>query len=105
MSNHGAGQAHAGAPAAGSAGSAGNAENTEYRVAHLIEHLAAGHLGELGVRVEVRGESVQLTGTVASAQCREEILGMVREELAGVPVHSDILVAENSAPGHAEELS
>ncbi|MEU6095147.1 BON domain-containing protein [Streptomyces sp. NPDC047079] len=96
MSSHGAGPAPSGAPAAG---------NTEYRVAHLIEHLAAGHPGELGVRVEVRGEAVKLTGTVASAQCREEILRMVREELAGVPVHSDILVAENSAPGHAEELA
>ncbi|MEU6368682.1 BON domain-containing protein [Streptomyces sp. NPDC046931] len=102
MSNHGAGQAHSGGPAAGSTA---NASNTEYRVAHLIEHLAAGHPGELGVRVEVRGEAVQLTGTVASAQCREEILGMVREELSGVPVHSDIVVAENSAPGHAEELA
>ncbi|MDT0464104.1 BON domain-containing protein [Streptomyces gibsoniae] len=78
---------------------------TVYRVAHLLERLAAGHPGELGVRVEVRGEAVQLTGTVASAQSREEILGMVREELAGVPVHSDIVVAETSAPGQAEELA
>ncbi|MFF4957661.1 BON domain-containing protein [Streptomyces sp. NPDC001222] len=96
MSNHDAGRARSGAPAAG---------NTEYRVAHLLERLAAGHPGELGVRVEVRGEAVQLTGTVASAQSREEILGMVREELAGVPVHSDIVVAETSAPGQAEELA
>ncbi|MFJ5531854.1 hypothetical protein [Streptomyces sp. NPDC093261] len=95
MSNHDAGRAHSGAPATG----------TEYRLAHLLERLAAGHPGELGVRAEVRGEAVQVTGTVASAQCREEILVMVREELVGIPVHCDLVVAESSAPGQAEELA
>jgi hypothetical protein len=81
------------------------AQNTEYRVAHLLDRLAEGHAGELGVRIEVRGEAVMVTGTVASVQCREEVLGTVREELAGVPVHCDLVVAENSAPDQAEELA
>jgi hypothetical protein len=96
MTHHGGEQAPPGAAPA---------LNTEYRVAHLLEHLAAGHPGELGVRGEVRGEAVLLTGTVASAQCRDEILGMIREELTGIPVHHDIVVADTSTPDHAEELT
>ena len=81
------------------------AANLDYRVAHLAEHLAAGPLGELGVRVELRGDAVLLTGTVPSTQCRDEILDRAREELAGHPVHSDILVAGTSSPDHGEDLT
>ncbi|WP_367318948.1 BON domain-containing protein [Streptomyces sp. HUAS ZL42] len=95
MSDHGAEPAP-GAPAA---------EHLDYRVAHLGERLAAGPLGELGVRVELRGEAVLLTGTVPSAQCRDDVLRLAREALAGSPVHCDIAVAETSAPDHAEELT
>ncbi|MER7722175.1 BON domain-containing protein [Streptomyces flaveolus] len=80
------------------------AENVEYRVAHLQERLAAEELGELGVRAEIRAGAVAVTGTVPSAQCRETLLRVVREELAGVTVHSDIVVAETTRPDHAEEL-
>lgn len=45
-------------------------ENVEYRLAHLRERLAAEELGELGVRLEVRGQAVLVTGTVPSAGCR-----------------------------------
>lgn len=79
--------------------------NLDYRLAHLADHLAAGPLGELGVRVELRGQAVQLTGTVPSAQYRDDICRMAGEELPGVPVHCDILVAESSSPDHAEELA
>ncbi|MFI1422224.1 BON domain-containing protein [Streptomyces sp. NPDC020731] len=94
MNTHDAGPA-GGTPAAG----------PEYRVAHLQDRLASGELGELGVRVEVRGGTVLVTGTVPSARCREDVLGTVREELAGLEVHCDIVVAETSSPDHAEELS
>ncbi|MEV0222590.1 BON domain-containing protein [Streptomyces sp. NPDC050704] len=80
------------------------AGNLDYRVAHLADHLAAGPLGELGVRVEIRGEAVLLTGTVPSAQCRDDVLRLARAELAGHPVHSDVLVADNSSPDRAEDL-
>ncbi|MFI0269455.1 hypothetical protein [Streptomyces luteogriseus] len=98
MSTHGSQDAGGGAPAE-------NAENLDYRIAHLQDRLAAGELGELGVRVEARGRTVLLTGTVPSAPCRDEILRTVHEELIGFPVHSDLVVTEASSPDHAEELS
>ncbi|TWV55621.1 BON domain-containing protein [Streptomyces misionensis] len=77
----------------------------DYRVAHLAERLAAGRLGELGVRLETRGDAVLLTGTVPSTECRDEILRLAREELAHHPVHSDLLVAGTSSPDHGEDLT
>ncbi|MFB0617604.1 BON domain-containing protein [Streptomyces sp. AGS-58] len=81
------------------------AGNLDYRVAHLAEHLASGNLGELGVRLEMRGDAVLLTGTVPSTQCRDEILRLAREELAGHPVHCDLLVAGTTSPDHGEDLT
>ncbi|MFF2203284.1 BON domain-containing protein [Streptomyces sp. NPDC058145] len=81
------------------------AENLDYRVAHLAERIAAGPLGELGVRLVPHGDSVLLTGTVPSTECRDEILGLAREVLAGHPVHCDILVAGTSSPDHGEDLT
>ncbi|GAA2252444.1 hypothetical protein GCM10010145_20230 [Streptomyces ruber] len=81
------------------------AANLEYRVAHLRDRLARGDSAELGVRVEARGPGVLLTGTVPSAQCRDRVLAAAEEELAGVQIHSDILVAQTDSPDHAEELS
>ncbi|MEU8728244.1 BON domain-containing protein [Streptomyces tendae] len=82
----------------------GDPGNVEYRVAHLQERLAAEELGELGVRAEVRAGSIALTGTVPSAQCREAVLRLARQELAGLTVHADVVVAETTRPDHAEEL-
>lgn len=95
MSTHGSKDTGGGPPA----------ENLDYRIAHLQDRLASGELGELGVRVEARGRSVLLTGTVPSAPCRDEIVRTVKEEFAGVPVHSDLVVTEASSPDHAEELA
>jgi len=89
----------------GSAESAESAENIEYRVAHLYDRLAAEELGELGVRAEVRAGAVVITGTVPSAECRETLLRTVHEELAGLAVHTDVVVAETASPDHAEDLS
>ncbi|GAA3113719.1 hypothetical protein ACFQ0X_42520 [Streptomyces rectiviolaceus] len=77
----------------------------EYRIAHLKERLAAEQLGELGIRVEPRGSSVTVVGTVPTANCREELVHTAREELAGMTVHFDIVVAESAAPDHPEELA
>ncbi|MBT2414909.1 hypothetical protein J7I94_30965 [Streptomyces sp. ISL-12] len=90
-------------PAAPRSGS-GSEENVEYRVAHLHDRLAAEELGELGVRAEVRAGAVVVTGTVPSVQCRQTLLRVVDEELAGLTVHSDIVVAETAGPDRAEEL-
>jgi hypothetical protein len=90
---------------AGGAGSAGQAaENVEYRVAHLHDRLAAEDRGELGVRAEMRAGAVVVTGTVPSEQCRETLLRTVREELDGLAVHTDVVVAETASPDHAEDL-
>ncbi|MFG2555822.1 hypothetical protein [Streptomyces sp. NPDC048581] len=82
----------------------GGAQNLDYRVAHLADDLAAGDLGELGVQIEIRGEAVLLTGTVPSVQSRDDVFRTAREELPGTPVHCDIVVADSSAPDHAEEV-
>ncbi|MFE0455858.1 hypothetical protein ACFW2D_32215 [Streptomyces sp. NPDC058914] len=90
---------------AGGGGSTGHAaENVEYRVAHLRDRLAAEELGELGVQAEVRAGSIVVTGTVPSTQCRETLLRTVQEELAGLAVHTDVVVAETASPDHAEDL-
>jgi hypothetical protein len=95
LEDHGSGAGHA----------PGTGDNVEYRVAHLHDRLAEEELGELGVRAEVRAGSVVVTGTVPSAHCRETLLRTVHDELAGLEVHCDVVVAENAAPDHAEELS
>lgn len=87
------------------ASGAEHTENTEYRIAHLQERLAAGDLGELGMRVEHRGDRVTVTGTVPTAQCRDTVLRLVDEALAGLPVHTDVVVADATAPDHPEELT
>ncbi|MGW8064099.1 BON domain-containing protein [Streptomyces ziwulingensis] len=94
--------AHQG-PAAGG-GAAPAAGNVEYRVAHLHDRFAAEELGELGVRTEIRAGAIAITGTVPSARCREVLLRIAHEELAGLTVHADIVVAQTSRPDQAEEL-
>lgn len=96
MNSHGA-QRPPGAPGAGG--------NLEYRVAHLKERIAAGPLAELGVRLEVHGEAILLTGTVPTAHCRDEICRVVGEELAGHRVHCDVVVADASCPDRVEDLA
>lgn len=88
-----------------STGAPGGTEHVEYRIAHLEERLAARGLGELGMRVEAHGATVVVQGTVPTAQCREELLSAVHEELEGLAVHTDVLVAETTAPGRPEELT
>ncbi|WP_369275019.1 hypothetical protein AB5J55_38235 [Streptomyces sp. R11] len=91
-------------PGAEPAQGPGGAQNLDYLVAHLTDHLAAGPLGELGVRIEIRGEAILLTGTVPSARYRDDVLRTARAELVGHPVHCDIVVADSAAPDHAEEV-
>ncbi len=86
-------------------GDASAGQNLDYRAAHLHERFAQGPLGELGVRVEVHGGAMLVSGTVPSVHCREEIERAAREAMAGHPVHCDLVVAEPSSPDHAEELA
>ncbi|MCT4353994.1 hypothetical protein M5362_12725 [Streptomyces sp. Je 1-79] len=74
----------------------------EYRIARLRERLAGGDTAELGVRIEMRGEAVLLSGTLPTADRRDEILRIAEAELAGIPVLADLGVA-NAEPPHGHE--
>lgn len=78
---------------------------TEYRIARLQRRLAEGGAAELGVRAESRGDLVLVHGTVPTAACRDELLEVVAAELAGLPVRTDIVLADDTAPDHPEVLS
>ena len=101
--DEGAGGAGTGPDAA--TGPVHSAPNTEYRIAHLGERLAGGDLAELGMRIESRGDSVQITGTASTAHDREAILRLAAEELPGIAVRADIALADVTAPDHPENLS
>ncbi|MEU6273795.1 hypothetical protein ABZ871_15515 [Streptomyces populi] len=81
------------------------AADVEYRIAALEARLAAGELGELGMRLEIHGAAVTVRGTVPTARCRQEVLRAVREELAGLTVHTDILIADLAPPDHPQDLT
>ncbi|MFI2223970.1 hypothetical protein [Streptomyces fradiae] len=80
------------------------ADTAEYRIARLRDRLASEDIAELGVRIEERG-GVALYGTVSGAACRGEVLRIAREELAGLALHEDLVVAGSDAPTRQEELS
>ncbi|NBM18243.1 hypothetical protein [Streptomyces sp. GC420] len=77
----------------------------EYRLAHLRERLAGDEIAELGVRIEMRGSTVLLHGTVSTSACRDEILRIAEEALRGLPVRADLVVADATAPDHPEDLA
>ncbi|MFD3663711.1 hypothetical protein ACFWVF_24545 [Streptomyces sp. NPDC058659] len=81
-----------------------NTGEDEYRIARFRDRLARGHAAELGVRVEMRGAAVLLTGTLPTADRRDEILRIAGAELAGIPVRADLLVACTDPPDRPEEL-
>ncbi|MFC9794617.1 hypothetical protein [Streptomyces sp. NPDC057695] len=79
-------------------------EEYEYRVARFRERLTRGEVAELGVRIEVRGEILLLTGTLPTADRREEILRIAEAELTGIPFREALVVAGAEPPDHHEEL-
>lgn len=83
----------------------GGADNTEYRIAHLQERLVREEVAELGMRIESRGGTVVVSGTVPTAECRDTVVRVAKEELGGTPVRTDIVVADPTAPDRPEELA
>ncbi|MFE5912851.1 BON domain-containing protein [Streptomyces wedmorensis] len=81
-----------------------SAGESEYRIARFRDRLAREDTAELGVRVEVRGAAVLLTGTLPTAAGRDEILRIAEVELDGIPVRHDLLVACADPPERPEEL-
>ncbi|AJF63708.1 hypothetical protein [Streptomyces vietnamensis] len=82
-----------------------NADESEYRIARFRDRLAREDVAELGVRVEARGETVLLTGTLPTADRRDEILRLADTELAGIPIRADLLIACADPPERSEDLS
>ncbi|MER5204108.1 hypothetical protein [Streptomyces sp. NPDC002825] len=81
-----------------------NCQEVEYRIARLRERLAGDEVAELGVRIELRGDSVLLTGALPTAGRRNEILRLAREELTGLVVRTDLTTPSADAPDHVEQL-
>ncbi|WP_369142577.1 hypothetical protein [Streptomyces sp. R44] len=79
-------------------------DESEYRIARFRDRLAREDVAELGVRVEVRGAAVLLTGTLPTADRRDEVLRIADAELIGMPVHADLLIACADPPDRPEEL-
>ncbi|MGW7363232.1 BON domain-containing protein [Streptomyces sp. NPDC054841] len=78
--------------------------DSAYRIARLRERLAGDDIAELGIRIDERGGAVLLSGTVATAARREDILRIAAEELGSTPVRSGLVIASAEAPDRSEEL-
>lgn len=76
----------------------------EYRVAHLQDRLAESEVAELGLRIELHGRTVVVSGTVPTAESRDAVARIAGEELDGLSVQLDLVVSDVSAPDGAEEL-
>jgi osmotically-inducible protein OsmY len=80
-------------------------ESPQYRVAHVRRALAEDpRTAEMGVRVNVRGDHVHLSGEVTTEQRRAELEQVLAEILPGVTVSNDVRVADIREPAGREEL-
>ncbi len=79
-------------------------EGIEYRIERLRAQLAHGSLAELGLRIEARGGTVRVTGTVADSECRDTVMRVITQELSGLDFLVDVAVAPADRPICAEEL-
>ncbi|WP_019813460.1 BON domain-containing protein [Saccharomonospora saliphila] len=83
----------------------GHGEAPEYRAARLRRTLAEDtRTAELGIQVSVRGEHVYLSGSVASAACKESLDTVLLEREPALAVHNDVRVVEAGEPGDPEVL-
>jgi hypothetical protein len=79
-------------------------DGSEYRIARLRERLAREGVAELGIRIEMRGGSVLLSGALPTADHRDEILRIAEAELPGTHVLLDLTVASAIPPDGHEDL-
>ena len=75
--------------------------NDEYVAGHLEEALT--HAGETDVHVQIDGERVVITGTVAT-DARRVAGGELAGDLTMLVVENDVAVVPCIAPGEREEL-
>ncbi|MYS24886.1 hypothetical protein GTW78_33505 [Streptomyces sp. SID4948] len=78
--------------------------HAEYRIAHLHQRLVDEGAADLGLRVEDRGGTVIISGSVPTAESRQTVLRVAAEVLAGLDRQVDVTVAELTAPDRAERL-
>ncbi|HEX6352092.1 BON domain-containing protein [Actinophytocola sp.] len=80
-------------------------ESPQYRVAHVRRALAEDpRTAELGVRVNVRGDHVHLSGEVATEERRGALEQVLAEVAPDVEVHNDVRVSDTREPARREEL-
>ena len=80
-------------------------ESPQYRVAHIRRALAEDpRTAEMGVRVNVRGDQVHLSGEVATEQRRAELERVLADVAPEVSVSNDVRVADIREPVRREEL-
>jgi hypothetical protein len=80
-------------------------ESPQYRVAHVRRALAEDpRTAEMGVRVNVRGDHVHLSGEVATEQRRAELEQVLGELVPEVELHNDVRVSDIREPARREEL-
>ncbi|MFD8411652.1 hypothetical protein ACFV2Q_07785 [Streptomyces sp. NPDC059650] len=91
------------APRPGPAASAPAAGAVTYRVEHLRDRLARDDVAELGVQIDLSGGTPVLSGTVTTRACRDTVLRIAAEELAGLPWRHDVRVVSVQPPSQAQE--
>ncbi|GAA3825036.1 MULTISPECIES: BON domain-containing protein [Amycolatopsis] len=80
-------------------------ETPQYRAAHLRRALAEDpRTAEMGVRVNVRGDDVHLSGEVTCDERRAELENVLHEVAPGLRVHNDVRVADTREPARREDL-
>ncbi|MEV7420035.1 hypothetical protein [Streptomyces sp. NPDC089919] len=79
-------------------------ELVEYRIERLLQRLTGDAIAELGVRVDLRGDTVLLSGTVSTVQCLELVRSIAETELAGIPLITDLVVGHCGPLDHSEVL-
>jgi hypothetical protein len=80
-------------------------ESPQYRVAHIRRALAEDpRTAEMGVRVNVRGDQVHLSGEVATEQRRADLEEVLAEVAPEVTVSNDVRVVDTREPSRREEL-
>lgn len=79
--------------------------NSEYLVAQAREALAEDpSMGELGLRIELRGQRLYVSGEVATEGRRNAVGALLRERFPDHEVFNEVSVADLSEPGEPEQL-
>ena len=77
----------------------------DYRVGRLQRRIAGGPAAQLGVHIETRAGAVVVRAVVPTAACRDELLAVVADELADLPVRTEVVLVAGTAPDGSETLS